>query len=81
MRFQFHVKFFMRDMSTSVLQATCVMKVKLVEVLIITYTSAVHWQWKWHIHTHTQKYTTKTQTPKKSQVSHSLRKAASLETQ
>lgn len=42
----------------SVLQATCGMKAKLVEVLIITHTSAVHiQQWKWHTHkhTHTQK--------------------------
>lgn len=41
-RFQFYGKFFRRDVSTSVLQAACVMKAKLVEVLIITYTSAGH---------------------------------------
>lgn len=48
----------------SVLQVTCVVKVKLVEVLIITYIPAVHQQWKWHTCTQ-KKNSTKTQTPPK----------------
>lgn len=70
----------------SVLQAACVMKDKLVEVLIITYTFAGHQQWKWHTHahTHTHTYTQrkpyKNSTPpaKSHKFSHSLRRAASL---
>lgn len=46
----------------SLLQATCVVKVKLVEVSIITYISAVHHQWK--SHTHTRKTLQKLKPPK-----------------
>lgn len=61
----------------SLLQATCVMKVKLVEVSVITYISAVHHQWKWY--THTRKTLQKLRPPQNCKFSHSQRRAASLE--
>lgn len=78
-RFQFYVIFFRREISMSVLRATCVMKVKIVRgldcYLHICGAPAVE-----VAHTYTHKKATKTQNPPKNhRFSHSQRRAASLE--